>query len=234
MIFTGNPGTAKTTVARLAAKIFRDNNLLPNGKLIEVGRADIVGEYVGQTAPLVKEIFRKAKGSVLFIDEAYSLVDDRDGLYGDEAINTIVQEMENHRDDTIVIFAGYPDKMEQFMNKNPGLRSRIAFHVDFPDYSESELMDITKLMMKNKGMTLSDDAEQKLAKIFSEAVKLHDFGNGRFVRNLLEQAVMNLANRLSDMSSSVISDKELTTLVADDFEMPKLCANKKTVNRIGF
>ena len=114
MVFTGNPGTAKTTVARLFADILRDNKILPEGALIEAGRSDLVGEYVGQTAPKVKSLFRRAKGNVLFIDEAYSLVDGRRGLYGDEAINTLVQEMENNREDTIVILAGYPDKMQQF------------------------------------------------------------------------------------------------------------------------
>ena len=233
MIFTGNPGVAKTTVSRLVARIFKDNGIIPNGNLIEVGRADIVAEYVGQTAPLVKECFRKAKGSILFIDEAYSLVDDRDGLYGDEAINTIVQEMENHRDDTIVIFAGYPEKMEKFMNKNPGLRSRIAFHVDFPDYSQEELLDIMKLMVEDKCMKLSCEAEKKVAHIFSDAVKLEDFGNGRFVRNLLEQAIMNLAYRLSGRTGSSLSDQELITLTAEDFIMPELSSVRST-NRIGF
>ncbi len=233
MIFTGNPGTAKTTVARLTAKIYKDNGIVDSGRLVEVGRADLVGKYVGHTAPKVQEAFRRAKGSILFIDEAYSLVDDRDGLYGDEAINTIVQEMENHRDDTIVIFAGYPDKMENFIKKNPGLRSRIAFHVDFPDYKENELLDILRLMAKNKGMNLSVDAENMAINIFSEAVKKSDFGNGRFVRNLLEQATMHLAERLSAKSYSAISDHELTTLIADDFVMPEL-SSVKNINRIGF
>ena len=131
MVFTGNPGTAKTTVARLFAEIMRENGLLSKGKLIEVGRGNLVGRYVGWTAQMIQQKFQEARGSVLFIDEAYSLVDDRNGSYGDEAINTIVQEMENHREDVVVIFAGYPDKMEEFLNKNPGLRSRIAFHVPF-------------------------------------------------------------------------------------------------------
>lgn len=234
MIFTGNPGTAKTTVARLTAKIFKDNGLLENGSLIEVGRSDLVGKYVGWTAPKVKAAFQKAQGSILFIDEAYSLVDDRNGSYGDEAINTIVQEMENHRDDTIVIFAGYPDKMEQFMNKNPGLRSRIAFHVDFPDYTCEELLDILKLMVKNRSMELDDDASEKALDIFREAVKLHDFGNGRFVRNLLEQAIMNMAQRLSIVPQSTISDKQLTTLLAEDFTMPQLCVKNEDNKKIGF
>ena len=153
MVFTGNPGTAKTTVARLFAQIMKENGLLPVGDLIEVGRADLVGKYVGWTAPTVKAKFAAAKGSVLFIDEAYSLVDDKDGLFGDEAINTIVQEMENQRDDTVVIFAGYPDKMEQFLKKNPGLRSRIAFHIPFEDYKPAELLDIFTLMAKKQKLS---------------------------------------------------------------------------------
>ncbi|SFW22321.1 ATPase family associated with various cellular activities (AAA) [Ruminococcus flavefaciens] len=233
MIFTGNPGTAKTTVARLAAKIFKDNGLIENGKIVEVGRADLVAMYVGQTAPKVKEAFRRAKGSILFIDEAYSLVDDRDGLYGDEAINTIVQEMENRREETIVVFAGYPDKMEEFMKKNPGLRSRIAFHVDFPDYNEDELYKILCLMVEEKSMRLSEEAEEKVKNILAKAIKCEDFGNGRFVRNLVEQAIMSLAERLSLKSSNMISDYELTTLIADDFVMPELGELKNT-NRIGF
>ena len=112
----------------------KENNLLSKGNLIEVGRGDLVGKYVGWTAPTIQKKFKEAQGSVLFIDEAYSLVDDRDGSFGDEAINTIVQEMENHRNDVVVIFAGYPDKMESFLQKNPGLRSRIAYHVPFSDY----------------------------------------------------------------------------------------------------
>ena len=150
MVFTGNPGTAKTTVARLFTDIMKDNGILSTGKLVEVGRQDLVGKYVGWTAPTVKARFEDAKGGVLFIDEAYSLVDDRDGLYGDEAINTIVQEMENRRDEVIVIFAGYPDKMEAFLDKNPGLRSRIAFHVSFEDYDVEELCKIAEVIADKK------------------------------------------------------------------------------------
>lgn len=235
MIFTGNPGTAKTTVARLTAKIFRDNGLIESGRLIEVGRADLVGQFVGWTAPMIKKAFKKAKGSILFIDEAYSLVDDRDGSYGDEAINTIVQEMENHRDDTIVIFAGYPDEMEMFLDKNPGLRSRIAFHIDFPDYTESELMDILKLMVRNKNMKLSKNAAVKAQNIFKEIVKQHDFGNGRFVRNLLENATMGMAQRLAKKNMAKLSIRQLTTLEADDFVMPIINTNtEKSIRRIGF
>ena len=235
MIFTGNPGTAKTTVARLTAKIFRENGLLETGKLIEVGRADLVGQFVGWTAVQVKTAFKKAKGSILFIDEAYSLVDDRDGCFGDEAINTIVQEMENHREDTIVIFAGYPDKMEQFLAKNPGLRSRIAFHVDFPDYNENELLEIFKLMAANKNLRLSKKALEKSQNIFREAVKINEFGNGCFVRNLLESATMGMAQRLANKNIHKLTAKQLTTIEAEDFDMPVMCSKVETQKRrIGF
>lgn len=234
MVFTGNPGTAKTTVARLTAKIFKDNGLLESGKIVEVGRADLVGKYVGWTAPTVKAAFRRAKGSILFIDEAYSLVDDRDGMYGDEAINTIVQEMENHREDTIVIFAGYPDKMEQFLQKNPGLRSRIAFHVDFPDYTPDELLDILRLMAKNQSMVLAPDAEETVLDIFKKAVKISDFGNGRFVRNVLEQAQMRMSGRLSAECTSTLTNEQLTTLHAEDFEQPVMSGDIPERRVIGF
>ena len=157
MVFTGNPGTAKTTAARLFAGIMKENQLLSEGRLFELGRTDLVGKYVGWTAQIVKEKFRKARGSVLFIDEAYSLLDGDSSLYGDEAINTIVQEMENCREDTVVIFAGYPREMEQFLSRNPCLRSRIAFHLSFEDYSPEELYQITRLLAEEQGLTLAAD-----------------------------------------------------------------------------
>lgn len=233
MVFTGNPGTAKTTVARLFAEIMKENGLLSSGELYEVGRADLVGKYVGSTAPLVKSAFKRAKGGVLFIDEAYSLVDDRDGLFGDEAINTIVQEMENHRKDTIVIFAGYSDKMEGFLNKNPGLRSRIAFHIPFEDYSVTELCDIAKHIAADKKLTLSPDAESKLESVFESARKSADFGNGRFARNIIEKAKMAQAGRLMKMDLDSITDKDLVTITADDIETQKEKTTEKAI-KMGF
>lgn len=216
MVFTGNPGTAKTTVARLFADIFRDNKILSEGALIEAGRSDLVGEYVGHTAPKVKSLFRRSKGNVLFIDEAYSLVDDRRGLYGDEAINTLVQEMENNREDIIVILAGYPDKMQQFLDTNPGLTSRIAFHINFDDYTEEELYEILISMASKSGLKISDDVYEKVMEIFGHACKYKDFGNGRFVRNIYEQALMNQTLRIAKSTGNP-SEKELRTLVAEDF-----------------
>ena len=230
MVFTGNPGTAKTTAARLFAQIMKDNGLLSEGRLYEVGRADLVGRYVGWTAQIVKKKFKQARGSVLFIDEAYSLVDDEDGLYGDEAINTIVQEMENSREDMVVIFAGYPDKMEAFVQKNPGLRSRIAFHVPFEDYNPEELYKITGILAEKKKMVLSPEVEEKLLPIFETHMKQDDFGNGRFARNLLEKAQMNQASRLVALDPSVVTKEDVMTLSADDFEAPELPnVQKKTI-----
>jgi len=232
MVFTGNPGTAKTTVARLFAQIMKDNNLLSIGGLYELGRADLVGKYVGWTAPLVKQKFKDAQGSVLFIDEAYSLVDDKDGLYGDEAINTIVQEMENNREDMVVIFAGYPDKMEKFLQKNPGLRSRIAFHVPFADYNADELYQITELMVSNKKLKLGDGVREKLTPIYESALKSEDFGNGRYARNMFEKAVMKQASRLVEMDVDNVSHSDIEVILPDDFDNPVVMMQPK--KKFGF
>lgn len=232
MVFKGNPGTAKTTAARLFARIMKDNGLLSKGQLIEVGRGDLVGKYVGWTAQTVQGKFKDAIGGVLFIDEAYSLVDDRSGSFGDEAINTIVQEMENHREDVVVIFAGYPDEMEKFLQKNPGLRSRIAFHVPFADYDANELCEIAALMGKHKGITFDAEATEKLESVFEAARKQNDFGNGRYVRNVLEQAKMNQATRLLKYDFDDITTEEITTIKAVDILIPEVKVEEKV--KIGF
>ena len=234
MIFTGNPGSAKTTVARLLTSILYEEKVIDRNRFVECGRQDLVGRYVGWTAKQVEEQFRKARGGILFIDEAYSLVEHR-GDFGDEAINTIVQMMENHREDVIVIFAGYPDKMERFLEKNEGLRSRIAFHIDFPDYNADELCDILKLMSKNKGFTLDDEAEEKCRRIFDEACQNAEFGNGRFVRNLLEQAIIKQSSRLVDEYDNVKIDKSIvSTLSAGDFDINAAKVYKTEKITIGF
>lgn len=216
MVFTGNPGTAKTTVARLFAEIMKDEKVLPTGQFVEVGRADIVGSVVGSTAPLVKRKFREAQGGVLFIDEAYSLCDGIEGGYGDEAINTIVQEMENNRDKVIVIFAGYPTQMKQFLDRNPGLLSRIAFQVEFEDYTLDELCEITKLMLSRKEMSITDAAMDKLKKHFEGVLSSNDYGNGRFVRKMIEEAEMNLAKRVLQLKEEAITKEILTTIEETD------------------
>ena len=232
MVFSGNPGTAKTTAARLFAQIMRDNGLLSKGQLVEVGRSNLVGKYVGWTAQTVQAKFREAKGGVLFIDEAYSLVDDRSGSFGDEAINTIVQEMENHREDVVVIFAGYPDEMESFLQKNPGLRSRIAFHVPFADYSAEELCQIAQMMGKNNGVHFEQAALDKLGTLFETARKQRDFGNGRYVRNILEQARMNQASRLLEGAFEDITTEEIKTIRAADILIPE--TKTESLRAIGF
>ena len=232
MLFTGNPGTAKTTVARLFARIMRENGVLPVGHMVEVGRGDLVGKYIGWTAPIIKQKFKRAKGGVLFIDEAYSLVDDRDGSFGDEAINTIVQEMENNREDVAVIFAGYPDKMKKFLDKNPGLRSRIAFHVPFDDYTAEELCAIADLQAKELGNVLEPAARQKLTVLFEAARRDADFGNGRYVRNVLERARMAQASRLMREDPDRVSAEALKTLTADDILPPPVLTVRRPA--IGF
>ncbi len=222
MVFSGNPGTAKTTVARLFAQILKENGLVETGAFIEAGRGDLVGKYVGWTAKIIQKKFREASGGVLFIDEAYSLLDDRSGSFGDEAINTIVQELENHREDVITIFAGYPDKMEEFLERNPGLRSRIAFHVLFPDYDTDQLCEIAKLTAGRMGLCFSEDAGRRLREIFDPARKRRNFGNGRFVRNVVEKARMKQMTRLFDAGYDIISKGDLGTLTAGDIELPEM------------
>ena len=237
MVFMGAPGTAKTTVARLFAQILKDNGVLSVGDLIECGRNDLVGKFVGWTAGKVKDLFKRAKGSVLFIDEAYSLVDDRRGSFGDEAINTIVQEMENAREDTVVIFAGYPKEMKDFIERNPGLRSRISFYVDFPDYSAAELLDITKLIVRNNGYKLAKNAGDALIPMFERARRSGDFGNGRYARNLVEQAQLAQAMRLSKKDLNKLTGDELMTLRAEDFSQTAADAGPDehaAARRIGF
>lgn len=195
MEFVGNPGTAKTTVARIVAGVLKEIGIITSGEFIEVGRADLVAQYVGQTAPMVKSVFQRAKGGVLFIDEAYSLLDKGSGRFGDEALNTIVQEMENNRKDTIVIFAGYPDEMDEFFLRNPGLRSRVPFRVRFDDYTTEELADICELEAGKRGFLIDKNAKEIIKEICENSTKNIENGNGRFCRNLVEKAVLNFALR---------------------------------------
>ena len=227
MVFTGNPGCAKTTVARLLADILLEKGYISSGRFVECGRADLVGKYVGWTAKTVQAYFARARGGILFIDEAYSLVDGSNS-FGDEAINTIVQEMENHRDDVIVIFAGYPDEMHKFIEKNEGLKSRIAFHVDFDDYTENELWDILKLMAKDSGYRLTGECEDKCLSLFKKAVKAENFGNGRYVRNIFEHAIMKQAGRLAKRNRKYSKDA-IIKLLPEDFEETFMSDDSKSV-----
>ena len=232
MEFIGNPGTAKTTVARISAGIFHEIGLLSSEEMIEVGRADLIGKYEGQTATKVKDEFLKAKGKMLFIDEAYSLVECWDGGYGDEAINTIVQEMENNRNDTIVVFAGYPDKMKVLFDRNPGLRSRIPFTVRFEDYSTEEMVEIAEFEAKKRGFNISAEAARKVREICNMATGNNEAGNGRLCRNLVEAAILEYALRTYDE----IKDPTFKDYVlgAEDFSIPNHLKELSKTSRIGF
>lgn len=233
MVFTGNPGTAKTTVARLVAEILHDEGVIKTDKFMEVGRSDLVAVYLGQTAVKTKKVFRDIKGGVLFIDEAYSLCDGCDNGYGSEALATIVQEMENNRD-TVVIFAGYPDKMEELFEVNPGLRSRVPIKLHFDDYSLDELTAITELEAERKGFIISDEAKKNVRTICAEAMKEKDFGNGRFCRLLIESAELKHALSISDRIDKV-NKAELFTLGPDDFEIPAvLSKDERNIIQLGF
>lgn len=234
MSFTGTPGTAKTTVARLIAQILSRDGVLKTGRFVECGRADLVAKYVGWTAKAVRAKFREARGGILFIDEAYSLSDGEHATFGDEAINTIVQEMENHRDDVIVIFAGYPDKMKDFLDRNEGLRSRIAFHVNFPDYTAEELTEIFKLMAKRRGYEISPDVAEYCKKIFARVARKKNFGNGRFVRTLLEQAWLKQAQRLvKENEGGSVTKEDLTSFKVEDFNV-NVDKKYRDERRLGF
>ena len=194
-----------------------------------------MGRYVGWTAVQVKDKFRAARGGILFIDEAYALMDDRSGSYGDEAINTIVQEMENHREDVIVIFAGYPKKMEAFLATNEGLRSRIAFHVDFPDYTPAELAEILRLIARKKGCTLTEEIVAHCRKRFEAVCRQTDFGNGRFVRNVFEQALMRQAQRLCTLhEGQSLTKEDLRQLTVGDFDVTALQTAPSSQIPVGF
>lgn len=234
MVFCGNPGTGKTCVARILGKYFCKIGLLPNPDIKEVGRADLVGQFQGSTAVKVRKAFDAAKGRILFIDEAYSLLDDAQHSFGEEAINAIVQEMENRRQDTIVIFAGYPDQMEDFLAKNPGLKSRVPLHIDFPDYTPDELTEIACHMIRQDyRLKVSPDAREKIRDICKAAVKTPDFGNGRFCRNLVEKAVRTYACReygLVPDRTKVYSN----ILKAEDFDASSLLPAAVVSRPIGF
>lgn len=232
MEFAGNPGTAKTTVARILAGMLHDIGLLKSGEIVETGRADLVAKYTGQTANKVKEVFEKARGKLLFIDEAYSLVDCWEGSYGDEAINTIVQEMENNRNETVVVFAGYPDKMDNFFARNPGLRSRVPFRISFPDYSVDDMVEIVKLEANKRGFSIENDALGKIASICDAAGRSAEAGNGRFCRNLVESAILGYASRV--FGESKAPEEPDFILIADDFTVPQAPKETKKNARIGF
>lgn len=217
MCFSGNPGTGKTTVALRMAQILHRLGYVRKGHLVAVTRDDLVGQYIGHTAPKTREVLKKAMGGVLFIDEAYYLYrpeNERD--YGQEAIEILLQMMENHRDDLVVILAGYADRMDTFFQSNPGMRSRIAHHLEFPDYSADELMQISRQMLSEQNHRFSDEAAEAFERYLGLRLAQPHFANARSVRNALDRARLRQASRLFSQPEREWTAAELTTLEAPD------------------
>jgi len=228
MCFTGNPGTGKTTVALRMAEILHRLGYVRKGHVVSVTRDDLVGQYIGHTAPKTKEVLKKAMGGVLFIDEAYYLYrpeNERD--YGQEAIEILLQVMENHRDDLVVILAGYKDRMDTFFQSNPGMSSRIAHHIDFPDYSEDELSLIAGKMVEGMNYRLDADAENAMADYIHLRRQQPHFANARSIRNALDRARLRQANRIfreAMAGKATVSAEQLSTIAAEDIRASRVFA----------
>jgi len=225
MSFTGNPGTGKTTVAMRMAQILHRLGYVRKGHLVAVTRDDLVGQYIGHTAPKTKEVLKKAMGGVLFIDEAYYLYrpeNERD--YGQEAIEILLQVMENQRDDLVVILAGYGDRMNSFFRSNPGLSSRIAHHLDFPDYSPQELQEIAQRMLRQMQYRLSESALAALQDYIPLRMQQPHFANARSIRNALDRARLRQANRLFALKGRELTRDELMTIEGEDLRASRVFA----------
>jgi probable Rubsico expression protein CbbX len=217
MCFTGNPGTGKTTVAMRMAQILHHLGYVRQGHMVAVTRDDLVGQYIGHTAPKTRDVLKKAMGGVLFIDEAYYLYkpeNERD--YGAESIEILLQVMENNRDDLVVILAGYKDRMDQFFESNPGMSSRIAHHVDFPDYRSEELVSIAQLMLEKSQYRFSPDAEKAFEQYIVRRMDQPHFANARSVRNALDRMRLRHANRLFAQREQKLTALDLSTIEAQD------------------
>jgi probable Rubsico expression protein CbbX len=217
MSFTGSPGTGKTTVGLKMADILYRLGYIKKGHLLTVTRDDLVGQYIGHTAPKTKEVLKKSMGGVLFIDEAYYLYKpDNERDYGAEAIEILLQVMENQRDDLVVILAGYKEPMDKFYESNPGLSSRIANHIDFPDYTVEELLKIAKIMLQDQQYQLTPQAEIAFTQYIKKRKERPLFANARSIKNALDRARMRQANRIFDSRGQVLTKKELVNLEAQD------------------
>jgi probable Rubsico expression protein CbbX len=223
MSFTGNPGTGKTTVAMRMAEILHRLGYVRKGHLIAVTRDDLVGQYIGHTAPKTREVLKKAMGGVLFIDEAYYLYrpeNERD--YGQEAIEILLQVMENQRDDLVVILAGYKDRMETFFRSNPGMSSRIAHHIDFPDYTPEELLAIARLMLEQMQYRLDGEGDGALREYIEKRRAQPHFANARSIRNALDRARLRQASRLFERKGASISRQDLQTIEESDIRASRV------------
>ena len=227
MSFTGNPGTGKTTVALRMAEILHRLGYVRKGHLVAVTRDDLVGQYIGHTAPRTREVLKRAMGGVLFIDEAYYLYrpeNERD--YGQEAIEILLQVMESQRDDLVVILAGYKDRMDTFFRSNPGMSSRIAHHIEFPDYTPAELHAIAALMLEQMHYRLSTPAEAVLLEYLRRRITQPHFANARSVRNALDRARLRQATRLFERRERPLSKEDLITIEADDIRVSRVFAQE--------
>jgi probable Rubsico expression protein CbbX len=225
MSFTGNPGTGKTTVAVRMAEILHRLGYVRKGHLVAVTRDDLVGQYIGHTAPKTKEVLKRAMGGVLFIDEAYYLYrpeNERD--YGQEAIEILLQVMENQRDDLVVIFAGYKDRMDTFFRSNPGMSSRVAHHIDFPDYTPAELHSIAGLMLGQMQYRLDSEADAMLLEYIERRIRQPHFANARSVRNALDRARLRQASRLFERRGGLLTKEDLMTIKAADIRASRVFA----------
>nr|YP_010197151.1 Rubisco expression protein [Crassiphycus crassissimus]UAD84955.1 Rubisco expression protein [Crassiphycus crassissimus] len=223
MSFTGSPGTGKTTVAMKMADILNRLGYIRRGHLLTVTRDDLVGQYIGHTAPKTKEVLKQAMGGVLFIDEAYYLYKpDNERDYGAEAIEILLQVMENQRDDLVVIFAGYKDRMDKFYESNPGLSSRVTNHVDFPDYTAEELLAIAKLMLEEQQYRFAPDADKVLLEYAGRRMKQPHFANARSIRNAIDRARMRQANRIFISGDKILTKSDLVTIKAEDILKSRL------------
>ncbi|WP_103172568.1 CbbX protein [Paracoccus sp. SY] len=233
MSFTGNPGTGKTTVALKMADLLHRLGYVRKGHLVTVTRDDLVGQYIGHTAPKTKEVLKKAMGGVLFIDEAYYLYrpeNERD--YGQEAIEILLQVMENNRDDLVVILAGYADRMDRFFASNPGFRSRIAHHIEFPDYSDPELLHIAEQMLAAQNYRLDDDARGAMAEYIAARRRQPHFANARSVRNALDRARLRQANRLFNQAKGPLDADTLSTITEPDLRASRVFGGGLAVDRL--
>jgi stage V sporulation protein K len=221
MLFSGNPGSGKSTVARIMAALFKEMGILDKGHLMECERADLVGEYVGHTAQKTRDMVRKASGGVLFIDEAYSLMRGGEKDFGKEAVDVLVKAMEDYRTEFILILAGYRVEMEEFLRTNPGLRSRFPLHLDFPDYTINELLRIADVFLQQRDYVFHPLAREALGKILERKKNEHCYnGNARLVRNLIERSIRRQAVRLLDQGrKGELSREDLTCILVHDLEL---------------
>lgn len=225
MCFTGNPGTGKTTVARRMAGILHGLGYIRRNHVVDVTRDDLVGQYIGHTAPKTRDVLKRAMGGVLFIDEAYYLYrpeNERD--YGQEAIEILLQVMEDNRDDFVVILAGYKDRMDTFFKSNPGMASRIAHHVDFPDYDPGELLDIARLMVEGMQYRFAPEAERAMGEYIAQRMTQPRFANARSIRNALDRTRLRQANRLFEARAQAVAAADLLTITEEDIRKSRVFA----------